>query len=166
MNKLRGNTEPNNTVRKIEILALILLLAGFFIAFGIGVKRSGAAPGQLKKLDPVEMVRNVEEEEYDEDSKFCEILYAEGEDTLSVDIPCEEYEDYAENTLTAYGVETEDGTRMFFDHPDISDAEISDSYKEILVDRTMPVFNFAISLLILAISVGVMLFFGDRKSVV
>jgi len=160
MNKLRGNTEPNNTVRKIEILALILLLAGFFIAFGIGVKRSGAAPGQLKKLDPVEMVRNVEEEEYDEDSKFCEILYAEGEDTLSVDIPCEEYEDYAENTLTAYGVETEDGTRMFFDHPDISDAEISDSYKEILVDRTMPVFNFAISLLILAISVGVMLFFG------
>ncbi|MDO5439618.1 MAG: nicotinamide riboside transporter PnuC [Erysipelotrichaceae bacterium] len=160
MNKLRGNTEPNNTVRKIEILALILLLAGFFVAFGIGVKRSGAAPGQLKKLDPVEMVRNVEEEEYDEDSKFCEILYAEGEDTLSVDIPCEEYEDYAENTLTAYGVETEDGTRMFFDHPDISDAEISESYKEILVDRTMPVFNFAISLLILAISVGVMLFFG------
>ena len=160
MDKLRGNTEPNNTVRKIEILALILLLAGFFIAFGIGVKRSGAAPGQLKKLDPVEMVRNVEEEEYDEDSKFCEILYAEGEDTLSVDIPCEEYEDYAENTLTAYGVETEDGTRMFFDHPDISDAEISESYKEILVDRTMPVFNFAISLLILAISVGVMLFFG------
>ncbi|MBQ6368261.1 MAG: nicotinamide mononucleotide transporter [Erysipelotrichaceae bacterium] len=160
MDKLRGNTEPNNTVRKIEIFALILLLAGFFIAFGIGVKRSGAAPGQLKKLDPVEMVRNVEEEEYDEDSKFCEILYAEGEDTLSVDIPCEEYEDYAENTLTAYGVETEDGTRMFFDHPDISDAEISESYKEILVDRTMPVFNFAISLLILAISVGVMLFFG------
>ena len=160
MDKLRGNTEPNNTVRKIEILVLILLLAGFFIAFGIGVKRSGAAPGQLKKLDPVEMVRNVEEEEYDEDSKFCEILYAEGEDTLSVDIPCEEYEDYAENTLTAYGVETEDGTRMFFDHPDISDAEISESYKEILVDRTMPVFNFAISLLILAISVGVMLFFG------
>ncbi|MBR2552118.1 MAG: nicotinamide mononucleotide transporter [Erysipelotrichaceae bacterium] len=160
MDKLRGNTEPNNTVRKIEILALILLLAGFFIAFGIGVKRSGAAPGQLKKLDPVEMVRNVEEEEYDEDSKFCEILYAEGEDTLSVDIPCEEYEDYAENTLTAYGVETEDGTRMFFDHPDISDAEISESYKEILVDRTMPVFNFAISLLILAISIGVMLFFG------
>ena len=139
---------------------MILLLAGFFIAFGIGVKRSGAAPGQLKKLDPVEMVRNVEEEEYDEDSKFCEILYAEGEDTLSVDIPCEEYEDYAENTLTAYGVETEDGTRMFFDHPDISDAEISESYKEILVDRTMPVFNFAISLLILAISIGVMLFFG------
>ena len=160
MDKLRGNTEPNNTVRKIEIFALILLLAGFFIAFGIGVKRSGAAPGQLKKLDPVEMVRNVEEEEYDEDSKFCEILYAEGEDTLSVDIPCEEYEDYAENTLTAYGVETEDGTRMFFDHPDISDAEISESSTEILVDRTMPVFNFAISLLILAISVGVMLFFG------
>ncbi|MBR3151939.1 MAG: nicotinamide mononucleotide transporter [Erysipelotrichaceae bacterium] len=160
INKLKGHTEPNKTVRILETIALILLLAGFFIAFAGGMRKSGASPGQLTSLEPVQMVRDESQEEYDEDSKFCEIVYVSGEDTLSVDIPCEEYEEYSENTITAYGIETEDGTRIFFDHPDTTTAEVADSYREILVDRTMPTFNFAISLLILAISVGVMLFFG------
>ncbi len=162
MEKLKGHTEPNRTVRLIERIALILLLAGFLVSFFTAAVKTGSDPGTVASLDPVEMTREESLEEFDEDSTVCTLVYTDGEEELHIDRSCDEIEDDVKETVTAYGFETKDGTRIFFDHPVPSITEIKDAYREIMADRTMALFNLASSLFILFLSVAVMYFFGKE----
>ncbi len=162
MEKLKGHTEPNRTVRLIERIALILLLAGFLVSFFTAAVKTGSDPGTVASLDPVEMTREESLEEFDEDSTVCTLVYTDGEEELHIDRSCDEIEDDVKETVTAYGFETKDGTRIFFDHPVPSITEIKDAYREIMADRSMTLFNLASSLFILFLSVAVMYFFGKE----
>ncbi|MBQ1508878.1 MAG: hypothetical protein IIZ47_05590, partial [Erysipelotrichaceae bacterium] len=137
MEKLKGHTEPNRTVRLIERIALILLLAGFLVSFFTAVVKTGSDPGTITSLDPVEMTREESLEEFDEDSTVCTLVYTDGEEELHIDRSCDEIDNNAAETVVAYGFETKDGTRIFFDHPDPSLTELKEAYREVLTDRTM-----------------------------
>ena len=161
MEKRKKHIEPNRKVRIAEQVVLVLLLAVSVFSYVRGSSQVNADPGTLNYQGTVEMVRNEDLEDYDEDSTVCDVVYTDGEDKLIVSYPYEEYEELENDSITAYAYQSENGTKLFFDHMDPSAEEVKDTYRQITADRLMPLFNLANALIILAVSVGVMLYFGS-----
>ncbi|MBR2546022.1 MAG: nicotinamide mononucleotide transporter PnuC, partial [Erysipelotrichaceae bacterium] len=101
--KIKTFTEPNKKIRTAETVVLILLRLGIIISFGIGLTGINRQPGELKYLGQVEMVRDRELEDYDEDSTVCDVVYVNGEDSITVTYTYEEYEELETDKITAYG---------------------------------------------------------------
>ena len=158
--KIKTFTEPNKKIKTAETAVLILLRLGILLSFGIGFKGINREPGELKYLDKVEMIRDRELEDYDEDSTVCDVVYVNGDDSITITYTYEEYEELETDTITAYGYQTADGTRLFFDHENPAAKEISDTYKRVVSNRLMPVFNLGNAMLILSLSVMIVLFFS------
>ena len=160
MENLKKYIEPNRKLRTAERIVLILLLAASVFSFVRGSAQINADPGKISYQGTVEMERNEDLEDYDEDSTVCDVIYTYGEDRLIVSYPYEEYEELEEDHITAYVYQSENGTKLYFDHMDPSPEEVKNTYRQDLADRLMPLFNLANALIILAVSVGVMLYFG------
>ena len=161
MEKLKNHMEPNREVRIAEQVVLVLLLAVSVFSYVRGSSQVNSDPGTLNYQGTVEMVRNEDLEDYDEDSTVCDVVYTDGEDKLIVSYPYEEYEELENDSITAHAYLSENGTKLFFDHMDPSAEEVKNTCRQITADRLMPLFNLANALIILAVSVGVMLWFGD-----
>ncbi len=161
MEILKKHIEPNRKVRIAEQIVLVLLLAVSLFSYVRGSSQINADPGTLSYQGTVEMIRNEDLEDYDEDSTVCDVVYTDGEDKLIVSYPYEEYEELEDDSITAYSYLSENGTKLFFDHMDPSAEEVKDTYRQVTADRLMPLFNLANALIILAVSVGVMLWFGS-----
>lgn len=161
MEKRKKHIEPNRKVRIAEQVVLVLLLAVSVFSYVRGSSQVNADPGTLSYQGTVEMIRNEDLEDYDEDSTVCDVVYTDGEDKLIVSYPYEEYEELENDSITAHAYLSENGTKLYFDHMDPSAEEVKDTYRQITADRLMPLFNLANALIILAVSVGVMLWFGD-----
>ncbi|MBQ4252580.1 MAG: nicotinamide mononucleotide transporter [Erysipelotrichaceae bacterium] len=159
--KLTKYIEPNRKVKGFEILALILLTIGIIASFTIGLARVNSKIGTLKDLGEVLMTRDESIEDYDEDNTVCDVVFRFQEDSLTVTMSYEDYLDYDKQTLIAHGYETENGTRLFFDHPDPSQQEITSLYKQAMADQTMNIFNLGSSLLILGISIAIVMLFSS-----
>ena len=159
--KLKEYREKNKTVQTIELAALILLVIGCIVSFIMGFAGISFPDGGIKELGVTEMVRDESLEDYDEDYTVCPVTYVYEEDSMIISYPYEEYIELDTDKITAYGFETGNGTRLFFDHPDPSMQEIKDLYRQIRTDRNMPLFNLANALLILAISVLIMYLYGS-----
>ena len=160
MTVLKKGMEPNKTLRIIEKLIVIALIIGATVSMAVGFSKVYSDPGKLSYLGTVEMTRDRELEDYDEDYTVCQVTYVNGEDVLVVDYPYEEYEELESDTITAYGYQNEKGVRLFFDHSDPTDQQIANTYRQLMADSTMSLFNLGTALFILAISVMVVLFFS------
>lgn len=158
----KKNIEPNKKVKTIEIVVLILLMIGSIASACIGLSELNSDAGNLQFVDTLEMKRNIEDEDYDSDYTMCDVTYTSGDKTMVISYPYEEYEKLEATSITAYEYETENGTMLYFDHQDITDAEIQSTYRTVMAEETKPIFNLAISLAILFVSVVVMLLFGKQ----
>ncbi len=153
--KIRSFTEPNKTLRIIEEVLLVLLLAGSIISFGVGTKKINSNYGQLTYIGETEMVRDEEEEDYDEDSTVCDVTFVNDEGSMIITYTYEEYEQLDIENITAYEYKTEDDVLLFFDHLDPTNDEIASAYKMTVANDSMGIFNLAITLFTLAISLFV-----------
>lgn len=160
--KLKSYIEPNKAVKNIEVIALVITCVVTIVALFIGVKNVNSKVSENNTyLGTMDLIRVIDEEDYDEDSTMCDVIYSNEEDSMILTYTYEEYEELDQISITAHGFETEDGTRLFFDHQDVTPGELQATYKEVMADEMNGVFNVAISMLILAISISVILFFGS-----
>lgn len=148
--------EPNKKIRTAEIVILVLLVIGSLFSFITGFSRINADPGKLEYVGSVEMIRDRSLEDYDEDYSVCDVTYFRGDNYLIVHYSYDEYEQLESDSITAHEFVTENGTHLFFDHNDVDAVEAKTSFRELMVDREMPIFNLGISLFILAISLLIM----------
>ena len=161
LSKLTAYTEKNKTVRNLEIAALILLAAVSLISFITGMVKVNSDPGTPEFAGTVEMIRDRSQEDYDEDSTVCDVIYENGDLQLIVTYPYEEYTGLDRDSIEAYEYVTENGAHLLFDHSDPSASEVSSTYRQMKAIEMMPVFNISSSFLILAVSLAVMFFFSQ-----
>ena len=128
--------EPNRKLRRAEILILIILLLTSAVSFAIGLKETYGDPGELEYLGTETLFRDPEEE-CDEDNTVCPVLYSNGEDSLVVSYPYEEYEELESTEITVLVYEAENGTKLFHDPETM---ELPDLYREVTAERLMPLF--------------------------
>ena len=159
-NILTSYIEQNKRIKLVETIALALSLLVSLACFVIGTARVQASPGNTSYIGSLEMARNMEEEDYDEDCTVCDVVYMSGEKKLVKSYPYDEYVALDSESIIAYEYECNNGTRLYFDHMDPSAEETDKAYRETMAEAMMPVFNLANSLVILAISISVVLFFS------
>ena len=152
--------EPDRKIRILESVSLCILIPLFLFLFISSMIRINAPVGELVSLGNIEMYRDRELEDYDENNTVCDVTYKNGDDSLIITYTYEEYEGLEDDSLTAYGYETDNGTRLFFDHEGPTAEEIKATYRQVKTDEMMPKLNISIALAILALSVGVMLGYG------
>ena len=155
--KLTANMEPNRKLRIFEVIVFAALLISSAVFFITGISKVHANPGVLSYQGSLEMERLFDEEDYDEDSTMCDVIYADGDKKLVVTYPYEEYEALEAESITAHEYRSDNGTMLYFDHMDPTQPEIDRAFREVKAEEMMPVFNASSSLLILAVSLAVMM---------
>lgn len=158
--KIKTYIEPNKKIKTAETVVLALIALAVICSFVIGLSRMNSKTGELKKLGEIVMTRDTELEDYSEDNSVCDVVFVSGEDSLTVTMSYEDYLEYETESITAYGYETENGTRLFFDHNDPGQTEITAAYKQAMADQTMGIFNLGSSLLVLGISIAIVMLFS------
>lgn len=157
------NIEPNKKLRIAEIVILVLLILGSIISYGVGFTKINSDVGSISFVQSMEMTRDFEMEDYDgEENAMCDVTYRTGDKELVVTYTYEEYENLDAKTIAGYEFETSDGTKLYFDHQDVSQAQAQEEYQEIMADQMMPVFNFANASLILVLSLLIMMLFSRQ----
>ncbi len=160
LNKIKGYVEPNKKVRRIEIVILCALVLGSIFSFIQGFGKVHENFGGIQYVQTLEMIRDIDEEDYDEDSTVCDVTYRSGDGYLVKTYTYEEYENLDQNTITAYEYETENHTTLYFDHENPTESEVNAKYQEMTVNDTMHIFNLGTSLFILSLSLGIMIVFA------
>lgn len=157
------NIEPNRKLRIVEVILLVLLIIGSIASYVIGFSAVRTDVGQLEFVQSIEMQRDFSMEDYDgEEDTVCDVTYRSGDKELVVTYSYEEYEQLDNESITAYEFEAEDGTQLYFDHQDVSQAEAQNAYAQIMANESMPVFNFANASMILVLSLLIMMLFARQ----
>ena len=153
----------NRKLRIVEVILLVLLIIGSIASYVIGFSEVRTNVGQLDYVQSIEMQRDFSAEDYDgEEDTVCDVIYRNGDKELIVTYSYEEYEQLDDDSITAYEFEAEDGTRLYFDHQDVSQAEAQNAYAQIMANDSMPVFNFANASMILVLSLLIMMLFARQ----
>ncbi len=160
LEKIKSYIEPNKTLKTVECIGMCLLLVGALVSFFIGFGKVNENFGDTTYVRTVEMERNFEEEDFDENATVCEVRYEDGDSYMLVPYSYEEYEELEADSITAYEYQTENGTSLYFDHMDPSEQEMRATYKQMTANELMTVFNLGISLVILVLSLAVVTVFS------
>lgn len=158
--KFKKYIEPNKKIRTIGFLVLALLIVTAIVSFVKGSAKLNSDPGRLKYQGSVVMERDDSYEDYDEDSTVCDVVYVDGDGKLIITYPYEKYIELDQNSIEAHKYETADGTILYFDHKDPDRNTIINTYKGIMAEKLMPVFNLGNALLILSLSLLIMILFS------
>lgn len=158
----KSNIEPNKKLRLIEIWILVLLCVCSVIFVCLGFSKVRSNVGEVQYQGTVDMVRNIDEEDYDSDSTICDVVYTNGDKKLVVSYPYEEYENLEDTTIVAYEYETSNGTKLYFDHNDMTQEEIQYTYQQVMAENSMAIFNLGTSTFILALSLAIMMLFSKQ----
>ncbi len=158
----KSNIEPNKKLRKIEIFILALLCICSIVSVCIGFSKIHSDVGEIEYIGTVNMVRDVEEEDYDSDSTVCDVIYRNDDKKIVVSYPYEEYEKLEETSIIAYEYKTENGTRLYFDHNDVSNNQIQYTYQQVMAEKSIAIFNLGTSTFILALSLAIMMLFSKQ----
>ena len=142
------------------IVILCALLIGSLSSFFVGLKEVHSEYGDIQFAQQLQMQRNTEDEDYDEDSTVCDVTYENGDAQMVVSYSYEDYLELDEDSITAYEYETEAGVKLYFDHLDPSESEIQYNYHQVMANKTISVFNLGTSLLILFLSVSIVFVFS------
>lgn len=162
INFFKANMEPRIKLRMAEIILAVLLCLASIISIGYGLFEIHAPVKNTKFINSIEMTRDVDAEDYSEDNTVCDVTYTNGDRQLVVSYSYEEYEKLDNTTITAYEYETDNGTKLYFDHLDINDQEVQHSYEQVKANELAPVFNFGIASLILVLSILIMMLFARQ----
>lgn len=158
----KSNMEPNKKLKFLEIVILVLLCVGSIVSMSLGLSKIHADVGDMKYQGTVEMTRDEEEEDYDSDSTICDVVYRNGDQKLIVSYSYEDYVELDQSEIVAYEYETTNGTKLYFDHQDVTHNEAQHTYQEVMAEQTMSIFNFSTSSFILALSVAIMMLFSKQ----
>lgn len=158
----KGHMEPKEWLRKIEIVFSILLCITSIASIGYGLLEINSNVENTQFVQSIEMIRDVDLEDYSEDNTICDVTYRNGDKELVVSYSYEEYVELDDNTITAYEYETDNGTKLYFDHQDVSDQEVQYAYRQVRANELTQLFNFGIASFILMISTLIMTFFGKQ----
>lgn len=158
----KSNIEPNKKLRSIEILILVLLCVGSIVSVCIGFSSVHSDVGKIQYQGSMNMIRDEDEEDYDSDSTVCDVVYRNGDKKLVVSYSYEEYENLDKNTIVAYEYQTTNGTKLYFDHHDVSQSEAQYTYQQVMAEELMPMFNLGTSTFILALSLAIMMLFSKQ----
>ena len=160
LEKIKQYIEPNRRIRIAETVLLAVFLIVAALSFIRGTAALNKDPGTLTPTGTVEMIRDTDAEDYDEDSTVCDVIYRDGDKQMVVSYPYEEYEKLDAESITAYSYKTEEGTELFFPVENPSAAEIRENYRQVTANNLMPVFNLGNALLILSVSLCVVMLFS------
>lgn len=157
--------EANKVLRVIEIICFFLLFVASLTMFIVGAINVNKKPKEWTYQDTVLMTRNSEDEDYDEDSTVCDVLYEteDGDASIIVTYSYDVWESLEENhTIDVDVYLTNDGDLLYFVHQDRAptQAEVNKASRAMQVEINRPVFSLATSLFILCISLSVILFFS------
>ena len=154
--------EPRKGLRIAEVIISILLCIASIVSIGYGMLQVNANVNDAKFIQSIEMTRDRELEDYSEDNTVCDVTYINGDKQLVVSYSYEDYVQLEDDSITAYEYETDNGTKLYFDHQNITDQEIQHSYGQVKANELAPVFNFGIASFILMISVLIMTLFAKQ----
>lgn len=158
----KKNIEPKKRLRMIEIVFSVLLGIASIVSIGYGMFEINSSIDQTQFIQSLEMTRDKELEDCGEDNTVCEVTYKNGEQEIVLSYPYEEYLELESDTIIAYEYETDNGTKLYFEHQDITAQEIQYSYRQVRANELTQLFNFGIASFILMISVLIMLFFAKQ----
>ncbi|MCR5067130.1 MAG: nicotinamide riboside transporter PnuC [Erysipelotrichaceae bacterium] len=161
MKRLSRYIESNITVRKLESVMLVILVIGALFSCFAALSRVNRDVYEASYIGSVQMVRDRSLEDYDENCSVCDVTYVDSGRTMTVSYSYEEYLRLENDDITAYEFICADDSHLFFDHQQPSESEIKHAYRQLMANETMPLFNLASSLAILAVSVAVMLLWGS-----
>ena len=158
----KANMESRKGLRIAEVIISILLCVASIVSIGYGMFQVNANVNDTKFIQSIEMTRDRELEDYSEDNTVCDVTYISGDKQLVVSYSYEDYVQLEGDSITAYEYETDNGTKLYFDHQNITDQEIQHSYGQVKANELAPVFNFGIASFILMISVLIMTLFAKQ----
>ena len=156
----RKNLEPNKKIRIVETVILVLLLLGSLFSLATGLSKINEKITDYQFIGTLEMVRDESYEDYDQDRTYCDVVYVNGENKLIVTYSYQQYENLDEDKITAYKYKLANGQILISEVENADMATITSGYRQMMADQCMPIFNLASSLIILAISLAVVLFFS------
>ena len=73
INFFKSNIEPNKKLRTAEMVILVLLVISSIVSIGLGLKEIHSQVGQIQYKESIEMTRDEQEEDYDEDNTVCDV---------------------------------------------------------------------------------------------
>lgn len=162
INFFKANMESRTKLKMAEIILAVLLCLASIVSIGYGLFEINAPVKNTKFINSIEMTRDVDAEDYSEDNTVCDVTYTNGDKQLVVSYSYEEYVKLDNTTITAYEYETDNGTKLYFDHQDVSNQEIQHSYEQVKANELAPVFNFGIASFILVLSILIMMLFARQ----
>lgn len=157
--------EQNKSLKLIELVFFFILIVTSLSMFIIGGIKVNKMPKEWTYQESIIMVRNMEYEDYDEDSTMCDVVYEtmDGEAFLIVTYPYEEWVNLDPNhTIDVDVYITNDNELLYFVHKDSGPTkdEVYKASRDLHVSKYNYLFSVATSLLILGISLSVILFFS------
>lgn len=158
----KQNIEPKKGLRMFEIIFSILLCIVSIVSIGYGAIEINSHVEKIQFVQSIEVTRDTELEDYSEDNTICDVTYRNGDKELVVSYTYVEYEKLESNTITAYEFETDNGTKLYFDHQDISDDEVQYSYQQVRANDLTQLFNLGIASFILMLSILIMMLFSKQ----
>lgn len=162
INFFKANMESRTKLKMAEIIIAVLLCLASIVSIGYGLFEINAPVKNTKFINSIEMTRDVDAEDYSEDNTVCDVTYTNGDRQLVVSYSYEEYVKLDSTTITAYEYETDNGTKLYFDHQDVSNQEVQHSYEQVKANELAPVFNFGIASFILVLSILIMMLFARQ----
>lgn len=156
----KTNIEPRKRIRMIEMIISIMLCVASILSIGYGLLEINAHVDNTQFIQSLQMTRDMELEDYSEDNTICDVTYTNGDKQLVVSYSYEDYEKLEDQTITAYEYETENGTKLYFDHQNINNQDIQTAYQQVKANELTQVFNFGIASFILMISILIMMLFA------
>lgn len=162
INFFKANMESRTKLKMAEIILAVLLCLASIVSIGYGLFEINAPVKNTKFINSIEMTRDVDAEDYSEDNTVCDVTYTNGDRQLVVSYSYEEYVKLDNTTITAYEYETDNGTKLYFDHQDVSNQEVQHSYEQVKANELAPVFNFGIASFILVLSILIMMLFARQ----
>ena len=158
----KANMEPRKRLRMVELGIAIVLCIASVVSIGYGLFDVYGSVGNIQFVQSLEMTRDEEMEDYSEDNTICDVTYRNGEAELVVSYSYDDYMNLEEDTITAYEYENDQGMKLYFDHQDVTDAEIQYSYQQTRANELTSLFNFGMASFILMISVLIMTLFARQ----
>lgn len=158
----KANMEPRKRLRMVELGIAIVLCIASVVSIGYGLFDVYGSVGNIQFVQSLEMTRDEEMEDYSEDNAICDVTYRNGEAELVVSYSYDDYMNLEEDTITAYEYENDQGMKLYFDHQDVTDAEIQYSYQQTRANELTSLFNFGMASFILMISVLIMTLFARQ----
>ncbi len=158
----KANMEPRKRLRMVELGIAIVLCIASVVSIGYGLFDVYGSVGNIQFVQSLEMTRDEEMEDYSEDNTICDVTYRNGEAELVVSYSYDDYMNLEEDTITAYEYENDQGMKLYFNHQDVTDAEIQYSYQQTRANELTSLFNFGMASFILMISVLIMTLFARQ----